>query len=123
MEKRKKRKWERKKKGRKRKMERRERTTRAGGIRARDARTLREENSEGRGKRVGANRGGGRGRSATRAVFARGEREKKGSRVGANHGRRSRVSDKPPSGAGRDSDPVRVGVLTSNSFYTNYSSA
>ncbi|PVH47775.1 hypothetical protein PAHAL_4G148700 [Panicum hallii] len=115
-----KRKWERKKKGREKKMERREGTTRAGGIRARDARTLPEENSEGRGKRVGANRSGGRGRSATRTVFARGEREKKGSRVGANHGRRSRVSGRPPSGAGRDSDPVRVRVLTSN---TNYSSA
>jgi hypothetical protein len=64
----------------------------------------------GEGKRVGANRGGGRGRSVTRARHSREEREKKGSRVGANHGGQSRVSDKPPSGAGRNIDPVRVRV-------------
>jgi hypothetical protein len=72
---------------------------------------------EGEGERVGAGRGGDRGRSATRAVFARGEREKKRSRDGANHGGRSRVSDEPSSDAGWDSDPVRVRVLTSNHFY------
>jgi hypothetical protein len=69
-----------------------------------------------RGRRVGAGRGGDRGRSATRAVFARGEREKKGSHVGANHGGRSRVSDKPSSGAERNSDPVRVRVFMTNDF-------
>jgi hypothetical protein len=69
------------------------------------------------GERVGAGRGGDRGRSATRAVFARGEREKKRSRAGANHGGRSRVSDEPSSDPGLDSDPVRVRVLTSNHFY------
>jgi hypothetical protein len=68
-------------------------------------------------ERVGAGRGGDRGRSATRTVFARGGREKKRSCAGANHGGRSRVSDKPSSDAERDSDPVRVRVSTSNRFY------
>jgi hypothetical protein len=40
---------------------------------------------------AGANCGSGRGRSATRAVFARGEEEKEGSRVCVNPGGWSRV--------------------------------
>jgi hypothetical protein len=40
---------------------------------------------------AGANCGSGRGRSAMRAVFARGEEEKEGSRVCVNLGGRSRV--------------------------------
>jgi hypothetical protein len=47
-----------------------------GGIRARDACTLSEENSEGKGKRVGTDRGGDRGQSATRARHSRAARKK-----------------------------------------------
>jgi hypothetical protein len=86
------------------------------------ARAQREENSEGKGKRVGANRGSSRGRSATRARHSREGREKKRSRVGADHGRRPHVSDKPL-GAERNSDPVRVRVSRRISLWSEHSNA
>jgi hypothetical protein len=74
-----KKKWERKNKGKEKKMGRRERMTRAGGIRARDVRTQREENSGGGGKKTRRRQSRRRPRPVghARAAFARGEREKR----------------------------------------------
>jgi hypothetical protein len=60
--------------------------TRAGGIRARDACALREEDGEGKGKRVGANCGGDRGWSATRVRHPHTVREEQ-HRAGADCGK------------------------------------
>jgi hypothetical protein len=57
----------------------------AGRPRARNACTLREEDSEGEGNRVGADRGSDRGRSATRAGWD-GDVEKEGTVLGKGAG-------------------------------------
>jgi hypothetical protein len=100
------------KQGRKRegRKERKKEEERKKGERKREKRRKGKRRERER-ERVGAGRGGDRGRSATRTVIARGEREKKRCRAGANHGGWSRVNDKPSSDAERDSDPVRVRVL------------
>jgi hypothetical protein len=107
-----------KEKGKKGKERRKEKRKRNG----REKKRKEEEEGERGGGRVGADRGGDRGRSATRVRPPRAVRDEK-NRAGADCGKAVARGCRPPSGAGWDSgqvrcrsERIRARVLTTNGF-------